>query len=42
MAHKVLSKDMGELVAALRLVEKYMNTTVEHEYKRWGLSNSWT
>ena len=35
MAHKVLSKDMTDLVHAIKLVQKYFNTTVEAEYKKW-------
>ena len=34
MAHKVLSKDMSDLVNAMKLVEKYSNTTVESEYRK--------
>ena len=34
MAHKVLSKDMSDLVNAMKLVEKYSNTTVEGEYRK--------
>ncbi|XP_071744242.1 focal adhesion kinase 1 isoform X4 [Lepeophtheirus salmonis] len=40
MAHKVLSKDMAELVDSLKLVQKYLNTTVEAEYRRGMLSAS--
>ena len=34
MAHKVLSKDMSDLVNTMKLVEKYSNTTVEGEYRK--------
>ena len=34
MAHKVLSKDMSDLVNAMKLVEKYSSTTVEGEYRK--------
>ena len=34
MAHKVLSKDMSELVHAMKLVQKYFDTTVEGEYRK--------
>ena len=34
MAHKVLSKDMSDLVHAMKLVQKYFKTTVEAEYRR--------
>jgi len=34
MAHKVLSTDMSELVNAMKLVEKYNNTTVESGYRK--------
>ncbi|XP_059088260.1 focal adhesion kinase 1-like isoform X3 [Tigriopus californicus] len=38
MAHKVLSTDMSELVNAMKLVEKYCDTTVEAEYRKGMLS----
>ena len=34
MAHKVLSKDMSDLVNAMKLVQKYFKTSVEAEYRR--------
>ena len=34
MAHKVLSKDMAELVSALKLAEKYSSTTLDGEYRK--------
>lgn len=34
MAHKVLSKDMAELVGALKLAERYSNTTLDNEYRK--------
>ena len=40
MAHKVLSKDMSDLVSAMKLVEKYSNTTVEGEYRKGMLSSA--
>nr|CAD7403755.1 unnamed protein product [Timema cristinae] len=38
MAHKVLSKDMGELVNALKLAQKYTPTTLDAEYRKGMLS----
>jgi len=35
MAHQVLSKDMKELVNAMRLAEKYSSTTLDVEYKKY-------
>lgn len=35
MAHKVLSKDMAELVSALKLAEKYSMTTLDAEYRKY-------
>lgn len=40
MAHKVLSKDMSELVHSMKLVQKYLNTTVEGEYRKRMLSSA--
>ena len=34
LAHKVLSKDMSDLVHSMKLVQKYRSTTVEAEYKK--------
>ena len=34
MAHKVLSKDMGALIQAMKNAQKYSRTTVEREYRR--------
>ena len=34
MAHKVLSKDMSELVNSMKLAQKYNNTTVEGDYRK--------
>ncbi|EFX69924.1 hypothetical protein DAPPUDRAFT_328654 [Daphnia pulex] len=34
MAHKVLSKDMAELVSALKLDERCSNTTLDNEYHK--------
>ncbi|EFX63065.1 hypothetical protein DAPPUDRAFT_67424 [Daphnia pulex] len=38
MADKVLSKDMAELVSALKLAERYSNTTLDNEYRKGMLS----
>ncbi|EFX62975.1 hypothetical protein DAPPUDRAFT_320682 [Daphnia pulex] len=34
MAHKVLGKDMTELVSALKLDERCSNTTLDNEYRK--------
>lgn len=34
MAHKVLSKDMTDLVAAMKLAQQYSNTTLDAEYRK--------
>lgn len=34
MAHKVLSKDMFELVATMRLALQYSETTLDSEYRK--------
>ncbi|XP_019880212.2 focal adhesion kinase 1 isoform X6 [Aethina tumida] len=34
MAHKVLSKDMAELVNAMKLAQQYSNTTLDGEYRK--------
>lgn len=34
MAHKVLSKDMQELVSAMRLAQQYNDTTLDSEYRK--------
>lgn len=34
MAHKVLSKDMSELIHAMKLAQKYLTTTVEADYRK--------
>eukprot|EP00057_Strongylocentrotus_purpuratus_P006822 XP_011661296.1 PREDICTED: focal adhesion kinase 1 [Strongylocentrotus purpuratus] len=34
MAHKVLSSDMGELINAMKLAQKYATTTLDQDYKR--------
>ena len=39
MAHKVLSKDMAELVSALKLAEKYSTTTLDNEYRKYDPIN---
>ncbi|XP_031785611.1 focal adhesion kinase 1 isoform X3 [Nasonia vitripennis] len=38
MAHKVLSKDMGELVTAMKLAQNYSATTLDAEYRKGMLS----
>ncbi|XP_032686536.1 uncharacterized protein LOC116851338 isoform X3 [Odontomachus brunneus] len=38
MAHKVLSKDMAELVAAMKLAQNYSTTTLDAEYRKGMLS----
>jgi len=38
MAHQVLSKDMKDLVSAMRLAEKYSSTTLDMEYRKGMLS----
>lgn len=40
MAHKVLSKDMSDLVNSMKLAQKYNNTTVEGEYRKGMLSSA--
>ena len=34
MAHKVLGKDMQELVAAMRQAQRYSTTTLDDEYRK--------
>ncbi|EFX88815.1 hypothetical protein DAPPUDRAFT_311214 [Daphnia pulex] len=34
MAHKVFNKDMAELVSALKLAERYSNTTLDNKYRK--------
>ncbi|KAH8270784.1 hypothetical protein KR018_001934, partial [Drosophila ironensis] len=38
MAHQVLSKDMHELVSAMRLAQQYSDTTLDSEYRKSMLS----
>ncbi|XP_011312276.1 focal adhesion kinase 1 isoform X2 [Fopius arisanus] len=38
MAHKVLSKDMADLVAAMKLAQTYSSTTLDAEYRRGMLA----
>ncbi|XP_067628477.1 focal adhesion kinase 1 isoform X2 [Eurosta solidaginis] len=40
MAHKVLSKDMQDLVATMRLAQQYSDTTLDSEYRRDMLSSA--
>jgi hypothetical protein len=39
MAHKVLSKDMSDLVNSMKLAQKYNNTTVEGDYRKYVIAN---
>lgn len=34
MAHKVLAKDMSDLVNAMRLAQQYSRTTLDSEYRK--------
>lgn len=34
LAHQVLSKDMNELVEAMKLAQKYSTTTLDEEYRK--------
>ena len=34
LAHKVLSKDMSDLIHSMKLAQKYLNTTVDAEYRK--------
>jgi len=34
MAHKVLSKDMAELVSSMKLAQSYSTTTLDAEYRK--------
>lgn len=34
MAHKVLSKDMFELVSTMKLAQQYAETTLDVEYRK--------
>lgn len=34
MAHKVLAKDMAELVHAMRMAQQYSRTTLDGEYRK--------
>uniref|UniRef100_A0A6V7JJ46 Focal AT domain-containing protein n=1 Tax=Bracon brevicornis TaxID=1563983 RepID=A0A6V7JJ46_9HYME len=38
MAHKVLSKDMGDLVSAMKLAQMYSSTTLDVEYRKGMLA----
>lgn len=38
MAHKVLSKDMADLVSAMKLAQSYSSTTLDAEYRKRMLS----
>ncbi|CAG9764929.1 unnamed protein product [Ceutorhynchus assimilis] len=40
MAHKVLSKDMSELVSAMKLAQQYSKTTLDAEYRKGMLSTA--
>lgn len=39
MAHKVLSKDMSDLVSAMKLAQQYSRTTLDAEYRKQVLLN---
>jgi focal adhesion kinase 1 len=39
MAHKVLSKDMSDLVNSMKLAQKYNNTTVEGDYRKYVIAH---
>lgn len=39
MAHKVLSKDMAELVNAMKIAQKYCHTAVDYLYSKSVLLN---
>lgn len=38
MAHKVLPKDMHELVETMKLAQQYHDTTLDKEYQKWVYS----
>ncbi|KAH1006697.1 hypothetical protein HUJ05_007405 [Dendroctonus ponderosae] len=40
MAHKVLSKDMSDLVSAMKLAQQYSRTTLDAEYRKGMLSTA--
>lgn len=35
LAHKVLGKDMSDLISAMKLAQNYSTTTLDAEYRRW-------
>lgn len=35
MAHKVLAKDMSDLVSAMKLAQQYSDTTLDLEYRKY-------
>lgn len=35
LAHKVLAKDMHELVSSMRLAQQYSDTTLNLEYRKY-------
>lgn len=37
MAHKVLAKDMSELVSTMRLAQQYSETTLDVEYRKYDI-----
>lgn len=39
MAHKVLSKDMADLIDAMKLAQNYNNTTLDVEYRKYVSTN---
>ncbi|KAG1659462.1 Focal adhesion kinase 1 [Nymphon striatum] len=40
MAHRVLSKDMGELIQSMKIAHKYAKTTVDAEYRKKMLASA--
>lgn len=40
MAHKVLAKDMADLVSAMKLAQEYSHTTLDNEYRKLVFLNN--
>lgn len=40
MAHRVLSKDMGELIQSMKIAHKYAQTTIDAEYRKQMLASA--
>lgn len=38
LAHKVLGKDMSDLISAMKLAQSYSTTTLDAEYRRYACS----